>query len=127
VLAISFGEAIWLIIISFLFITYLMMLFTVIIDLFRDRSLGGFAKAIWAVALILFPLITMLVYLVVRGKGMAERSMKEQADAKASFDSYVRDVAGGGAAAELAKAAELRDAGKIDEAEYATLKAKILS
>jgi hypothetical protein len=127
VLAISFGEAIWLIIISFLFITYLMMLFTVIIDLFRDRSLGGLAKAVWAIGLIVFPLVTMLVYLVVRGKGMAERSMKEQADAKASFDTYVRDVAGGGAAAELAKAAELLEAGKINDTEYATLKAKILA
>jgi hypothetical protein len=127
VLAISFGEAIWLIIISFLFITYLMMLFTVVIDLFRDRSLGGFAKALWAIALIVLPLLTMLAYLIFRGQGMAERSMKEQAEAKQSVDAYIRDVAGGGAAAELSKAAELLDSGKINQTEYDALKAKILA
>ena len=126
-LAISFGEALWLIIISFLFIAYLMMLFSVIVDLFRDAELGGVAKAIWAVLLIFFPLITLLAYLIMRGKGMAERQMKEQVQAKERFDSYVRDVAGGGAADELAKAADLRDRGKISDDEYAALKAKILA
>lgn len=126
-LAVSFGQAIWLIIVSFLFIAYLMMLFSVVIDLFRDRELGGVAKALWAVALIAFPLITMLAYLIVRGDGMAKRSVNEQRRAQESFDTYVREVAGGGSASELAKAAELLDAGKIDAEEYALLKRKILA
>lgn len=125
--AVSFGQALWLIVVSFLFITYLMMLFSVVIDLFRDRELGGVAKAIWAVLLILFPLVTMLVYLIVRGKGMAERSMKEQQAAQQSVESYIRDVAGGGAASELARAADLKASGAITEAEYEALKAKILA
>jgi ABC-type multidrug transport system fused ATPase/permease subunit len=127
VLAISFGEALWLVVISFLFITYLMMLFSVIIDLFRDRELGGFAKAIWAIALIVFPLVTMLVYLIARGKGMAERSMQQQQAAKQEVDTYIREVAGGGAASELARASELRDKGALSEEEYAQLKARILA
>lgn len=126
-LAISFGEALWLIIVSFLFITYLMMLFSVIVDLFRDRELSGALKAVWAIALIFFPLVTMLIYLVVRGKGMAERQMKQNADAQAAVDTYIRQVAGSDPAASLATAAQLRDEGKIDDAEFAALKAKILS
>lgn len=126
-LAVSFGQAIWLIIVSFLFIAYLMMLFSVVIDLFRDRELGGVAKALWAVALIALPLITMLAYLIVRGDGMAKRAVNEQRQAQDSFDTYVREVAGGGSASELAKAAELLDAGKIDAEEYALLKRKILA
>jgi hypothetical protein len=126
-LATSFGEILWLLIISMLFIAYLMMLFSVIADLFRDRELGGFAKAIWAVALIAFPLITMLVYLIVRGNGMAKRSIAQQQAAQESFDSYVRDVAGGGAAQELEKAAALLDTGKISQEEYDRLKTKILA
>jgi type VI protein secretion system component VasK len=127
VFAISFGEALWLIVVSFLFIAYLMMLFSVIADLFRDADLGGVAKAVWAVLLIFLPLITLLAYLIMRGKGMAERQMKEQVQAKEHFDSYVRDVAGNGAADELAKAADLRDQGKISDDEYTALKAKILA
>lgn len=126
-LAISFGEALWLIIVSFLFITYLMMLFSVIVDLFRDRELSGALKAVWAIALIFFPLITMLIYLVVRGKGMAERQMKQNADAQAAVDTYIRQVAGSDPATSLATAAQLRDQGTISDEEFAALKAKILA
>jgi hypothetical protein len=126
-LAASFGEILWLLVISVLFIAYLMMLFSVVIDLFRDHELGGLPKAIWAVALIIFPLVTMLVYLIARGDGMAKRSIAQQQAAQESFDTYIRDVAGGGAAQELEKAAALLDAGKLDQEEYERLKAKILA
>lgn len=126
-LAISFGEAIWLVIVSFLFISYLMMLFSVIVDLFRDRELSGVLKALWAIALIVFPLLTLLVYLVVRGKGMAERSIAQQQAAQQQVDSYIREVAGGGAASELKHAADLKASGAITDAEYEVLKAKILA
>lgn len=125
-LAVSFGEALWLIIVSFLFIAYLMMLFSVIVDLFRDRELGGVAKALWAVALIFFPLVTLLVYLVARGRGMAERTLAQQTEAQTAFDSYVRDVAGSDPATSLATASQLHDQGKISDDEYAKLKAKII-
>lgn len=125
--AVSFGEALWLIIVSFLFIAYLMMLFSVIIDLFRDRELGGVAKAIWAVLLIFFPLVTMLIYLIVRGRGMAERSIQQATQDKAAFDSYVREVAAVDPATSLATASQLHEEGKITAEEYTALKAKILS
>jgi predicted PurR-regulated permease PerM len=126
-IAFSFWDAIWLIFISFLFISVLMMLFSVIVDLFRDDSLSGVAKAIWVIVLIFFPLIGLLAYVIVRGKGMTQRSIKDQREAQQSFDSYVRDVAGGGAASELEKANTLHAAGKLTDQEFAQLKAKILS
>ena len=125
--AFSFWEAIWLIFVTFLFITVLMMLFSVIVDLFRDDSLSGWGKAAWIVFLIILPLIGLLIYVIARGKGMADRSAREQAEAKQSFDSYVRDVAGGGAASELEKANALHAAGKLSDEEFAQLKAKILA
>lgn len=126
-LAFSIWNALWVVIVTFLFVSVLMVLFSIISDLFRDRELGGFAKAIWIIVLIIFPLIGSLIYLIARGKGMAERSIKDQQQAQEAFDSYVRDVAGGGAASELEKASALHAAGKLSDAEYAALKSKILA
>ena len=125
-LAFSLWNAIWIVFVAFVFISVLMMMFSVITDIFRDDQLGGFAKAAWLLALVLFTLVTLLVYVIARGDGMMQRSAKQQVEAKESFDAYVRDVAGGGAASELEKAAALHAAGKLDDAEYAALKAKIL-
>ncbi|MCB0967588.1 MAG: SHOCT domain-containing protein [Ilumatobacter sp.] len=126
-LAFSLWNAIWIVFVAFVFISVLMMMFSVITDIFRDDQLGGFAKAAWLLALVLFTLVTLLVYVIARGDGMMKRSAKQQVEAKESFDAYVRDVAGGGAASELEKAAALHAAGKLDDAEYAALKSKILS
>lgn len=126
-IAYSFWDAIWLIFISFLFITVLMMLFSVIVDLFRDDSLSGWGKALWVIVLVLLPFIGLLAYVIARGKGMTERSIKDQREAQQSLDSYVREVAGGGAASELEKANALHTAGKLSDEEFAQLKAKILS
>jgi hypothetical protein len=125
-LAFSIWNAIWLVFVSFVFISVLMIMFSVIIDIFRDQSLSGPKKAAWLLALALFTLLTLLVYVIVRGKGMAERSITEQVEAKESFDAYVREVAGG-PASELEKAAAMHEAGRISDDEYAALKAKILS
>lgn len=125
-LAFSVWNAIWVAFVAFLFITVLMMIFSIVVDIFRDKELSGWGKAAWLFFLVVFTLLTALVYVIVRGKGMAERSMKEQVEAKESFDAYVRDVAGGGAASELEKAASLHAAGRISDDEYASLKAKIL-
>lgn len=125
--AFSIWNALWVVFVTYLFITVLMMMFSVIADIFRDKSLSGGAKAAWLMFLAFFTLLALLAYVVVRGRGMAERSAQQQLEAKESFDSYVKEVAGGGAASELEKAAALHTAGKIDDAEYAALKAKILS
>ena len=126
-LAFSFWNAIWFVIICFLFVTILMMMFEVVVDIFRDRAMSGWAKAGWLLALVLFTLITLVVYVVVRGEGMANRQVQAERDARDEFDTYVRDVAAGGAATELEKAAALHDAGKISDDEYAGLKARILA
>jgi hypothetical protein len=125
-LAFSIWEALWVTFVAFLFISVLMMMFSVIVDIFRDPEMSGFAKAAWLFALVFFSLITLLVYIIVRGNGMAERQAKEKEQAQESFDSYVRDVAGGGAASELEKATALHASGKLSDDEFASLKAKIL-
>lgn len=125
-LALSIWEAIWLVFVIFIFITALMMIFSIVVDIFRDKELSGGAKAAWLIALVFFTLITALIYVIVRGKGMAERQVADQVEAKQQFDDYVRDVAGGGAASELEKAAALHNSGKVSDEEYAALKAKIL-
>ena len=125
-LALSIWEAIWLVFVIFIFITALMMIFSIVVDIFRDKELSGGAKAAWLIALVFFTLITALIYVIVRGKGMAERQVADQVEAKQQFDDYVRDVAGGGAASELEKAAALHNSSKVSDEEYAALKAKIL-
>jgi hypothetical protein len=126
-LAVSFWQAIWLVFVSFMFIAYLMVLFSILVDLFGDHETGGFAKAIWVVALLFLPVLTALVYLIARGGGMAKRTAARQAAAQQEVDTYIRDVAGGGVASELSRAAELHDKGKISDAEYAALKSKIMA
>ena len=126
-LAFSIWNAIWLVLVTYLFVVVLMMLFSVIVDLFRDHELSAFAKVIWVVVLVLLPLLGLLVYVIARGPGMAQRSLREQDEAKQSFDAYVRDVAGGGAASELEKASAMHAAGRLSDDEYAALKAKILA
>ena len=126
-LAFSIWNALWVVFITFLFINILMMMVAVVIDLFRDKELSGFAKVVWILVLVFLPLIGLLIYMIARGNGMAEREAAKQAEAKESFDTYVRDVAGGGAASELEKAAAMRDSGKISDEEFAALKQRILS
>ncbi len=126
-LAFSFWNAIWFVIICFVFVTILMMMFEVVVDIFRDRELSGWAKAGWLLALVLFTLIALIAYVLVRGEGMANRQVQAERDARDVFDAYVRDVAGGGAASELEKAAALHTEGKISDDEYAALKARILA
>ncbi|HSJ91155.1 MAG TPA: SHOCT domain-containing protein [Ilumatobacter sp.] len=125
-LAFSVWEAIWVVFVSFVFISVLIMIFSIVADIFRDDQLSGWAKAAWLFFLVVFTLLTALVYVVVRGDGMAKRSARQQVEAKQSFDAYVREVAGGGAATELERAAAMHEAGKISDEEYARLKAKIL-
>lgn len=125
----SFWDIVWFIIISFAFVAYLMVMFSIIGDLFRDRSVSGGMKAVWIVLLIFFPLVTSLVYLIARGGGMAERQAAQVEAIRAAQEGYIRNVAGGAPspADQIAKAKELLDAGTITAAEYETLKAKALA
>ena len=123
---ISFLGFIWLIFISYLFVMYIMMLISIVSDLFSDKETGGLKKAIWALALLVFPLVSMLVYLITRGDGMAKRAMARQAAAKDAADDYIRTVAGG-PAGEIEKAKGLLDSGAITQQEFDALKAKLLA
>ncbi len=124
----SFWDVVWFIFISFAFIAYLMVMFSIITDLFRDRDTSGGVKAVWIVALIFLPLITSLVYLVARGRGMAERANRDAQAMKQAQDAYIRDVAGrAGPADQIAQAKAMLDQGVISQPEYDRLKEKALA
>jgi hypothetical protein len=124
---VSFWDIIWFIIISFAFIAYLMILFSIFADLFTDRKTSGWVKALWVIALLIFPLLSALVYLIVRGGSMAERSAERASANKEATDEYIRSVSSTSAAGEITQAKMLLDSGAITQQEFDALKAKALS
>ena len=123
----NFWDLMWLIVSTFIFVGYLFVLFQVVVDVFRDATLGGFAKAIWLIGLVLLPLVTAVVYVIARGRGMTERQQAAAQRAKSDTDAYIRQVAGKSPADEIAAAKALLDAGTITQEEFAKLKAKALA
>ena len=125
----DFWSYFWLLVWSFFFVAYLIILFQIILDLFRDRELGGVAKALWLIALLFVPLLTALVYLIVRGRGMAERHLASARQMQSETDQYIKSVAGTAAspADQIASAKSLLDSGAISQAEFDQLKAKALA
>ncbi|MFF0457320.1 SHOCT domain-containing protein [Nocardia africana] len=122
----TFWDYVWYTILVFAFVAYLIILFQILTDLFRDHTTSGVAKAAWVICLVIFPYITALVYLVARGKGMAVRSERAHAEAKQAADDYIRQVAGKSPAEQIADAKALYDAGTIDATEFDQLKAHAL-
>lgn len=113
-----------------LLVAWIWLLISIISDIFRDRELGGGAKALWSIFIILLPWLGVLVYLIARGSSMHERQQQAAAAQEASFRSYVQNAAGGSrksVADELRELAELRDSGAISAEDYAQAKAKVLS
>jgi hypothetical protein len=123
----SFWDIIWWFVFVFAFVAYLMALFSIIGDLFRDRKLNGWFKAIWILFLIFVPFLTALVYLIARGKGMAERAAGAAQEAQNATDAYIRQAAGSSPSEEIAKAKALLDSGAITAEDFAALKAKALA
>jgi type VI protein secretion system component VasK len=124
----DFGDFFWLLIWSFFLVCYLMILFQIIGDLFRDKELSGWWKALWIVALIVVPFLSALIYLIARGRGMAERQAGEVRRAQAATDSYIQQVAGrDNPADQIATAKGLLDSGTISPAEFEQLKATALA
>jgi hypothetical protein len=124
------GQVFWSLIWFFLFFAYIWILITILMDLFRDHEMSGVAKAIWIIALLFVPLITMLVYLIVRGGGMGERAMKQAQRQQQAMNDYIRATAAGGGntpADQIAQAQKLLDAGTINQDEFNALKAKALA
>lgn len=125
----TFGEFLLGLLVIFFMIVFFMILFSILIDLFRSHDLSGWAKAGWVILIVILPFLGMLIYLIARGQGMTERSIKQAERQQKQFDQYVQDVAGsgGGPSQQIAHAKELLDNGTITEDEYAELKRKALS
>jgi hypothetical protein len=122
----SLWDTIWWFFWAFAFIAYLFVLFGIITDLFRDRSLNGWLKAVWLIFLLFLPFLTSLVYLIARGRGMAERSHAASQAMRMDTESYIRGVAGTSPSEEIAKAKELLDSGAINQQEFEQVKARAL-
>ena len=122
----NFWDIIWWVFTVTVLFAYLFTLFAVISDLFRDRGLSGWAKAVWIIFLVLFPFLTVLVYLIARGKGMNERAMRESQEVKNSTEEYIRRVASS-PSDEITKAKDLLDRGVITPEEFETIKGRALS
>ncbi|WP_226533555.1 SHOCT domain-containing protein [Microbacterium paraoxydans] len=126
----SFWDIIWWFLTIFVFVSYLFVLVAIIGDLFRDHKLNGWWKAVWVIFLLFFPIVTALVYLIARGRGMGERSAAQAQRIQDAQSEYIKSVAGGtatSAADEIAKARALHESGAITQEEYDALKAKALS
>lgn len=125
---ITLTDVLWSMVAFFFFFIWIMILFQVFGDLFRDPNESGVSKVLWVLFVIIAPFLGVLIYLIVRGKGMAERQMQAAADAQKEFNSYVQSVAGSGSPTDqIAQAKQLLDSGAIDQAEFDRLKAKALS
>ncbi len=123
----SFWEFLWFIFVTWAFVAYLMVMFRIIGDIFRDRDMSGWIKALWCLALIFLPFITALVYLGTRGRAMAERSAEDAAMRRQQQDAHIREVAGRTTPADqIAQAHAMLDAGAISQSEYDALKTKAL-
>ena len=109
-------------------VAFFVVLFRVIGDLFRDRELGGVAKTIWFIVVILFPFLGVLTHLIARGKGMAKRDVAAMQAAHDAQVEYTRGLMGeAGTAGEIKAAKELLDAGTISQAEFDAITAKALA
>lgn len=123
----DFWDIIWWFVWAFAFIAYLFALFAIIGDLFRDRALSGWWKAVWLIFLIVLPFLTALVYLIARGSGMAQRSARAASTSREAGEAYIRDVAGSTPAHQIAQAKSLLDQGALTQAEFDSLKSHALA
>lgn len=121
-----FLDIFWTMLIFFMWVIWVWILVTVLMDLFRRHDIGGWAKAAWTLFVIVLPYLGVFIYLITQGGRMAERQSAELQANRAQFDDYVRDVASTGPSDQIAKGKELLDSGAIDQAEFELLKRKAL-
>ena len=119
----------WSMLWFFLFIVWIWLLIVIFADIFRSHDIGGFAKALWVIFIIILPFLGVFVYLLARGGKMHERAAQEAAQQQASFDDYVRQTAGSGGdtASQLQKLADLKSQGVITDSEFEAQKSKLLA
>ena len=123
----GFFQVLWSIFVIFLFVYLFWAIIAVATDVFRSRDMSGFGKAAWIFFIILVPWLGVLIYLLVRGDGMSERSAEDYALLEHRRRAYIQEVAGSSTADELSKLADLRDKGVITDAEFGAQKAKLLA
>jgi len=121
-----FLDVFWTMFIFFLFFIWIMILFRVFGDIFRRHDIGGGAKTLWVIFVIILPFLGVLIYLLTQNEGMTHRAMERAQEQQGEMDSYVRSVAGG-AAGEIERAKSLLDSGAITQAEFDAIKAKALA
>jgi hypothetical protein len=118
----------WTMLEFFAFFIWIWLLVVVFADIFRSRDMGGFAKALWVIFVIIVPILGVLIYLIARGGSMHQRAEERAQQQEQAFRGYVQDAAAGtGNADQLAKLADLKDKGVLTDAEFETEKTKILS
>jgi hypothetical protein len=123
-----FLDIFWTMLIFFMWVIWIWILVTVLMDLFRRHDISGWGKAAWTLFVVVLPFLGVFMYLVTQGTQMAERRASEVQATQASFDQYVKSVAtNGGATDQIARAKELLDSGAIDQAEFEQLKRKALA
>ena len=126
----AFGQFLYSLIVIFFMIIYFMILFNIIFDIFRSHDMGGFAKALWLIFILFIPLISMLVYVIVRGPGMAKRSQEMAKEAQQQQLEYAKQLVnqdGATTVDQIANAQKLLDSGAITQAEFDQIKAKALA
>jgi hypothetical protein len=123
----SFGDFLWLLVWAFVFGCYLVVLFQVVVDLFRDQDLSGWWKAIWIIFLIIVPFLSVLIYVIARGRGMAERHLAAKGGRQ--DEPYVPPpiISMSNPADQIGSAQKLLDQGAITQAEFDQLKQKALA
>ncbi len=105
-----------------------MLIFTIFTDIIRNHDMSGWGKALWTILIIFFPFLGVFVYLIVNGSKMGERQLAAAKQQEAMMQDYIRTTAAGTSDADqLAKLADLHNSGKLDDAEYAAAKAKIIN
>ena len=114
----------------FLFIIWIWLLIMVFVDIFRSHDMGGLAKALWVIFVIILPFLGVFVYLIARGAKMHERAAQQAAEQQKAFDAYVKQAAGTSSddvADQLSKLADLKAKGVITDAEFEAQKSKLLA
>jgi hypothetical protein len=124
---ISFGELLLIVAEVFFFVIWIWILITILTDLFRDHETKGWHKAVWVLFLVFIPFLTALIYLIAKGGGMRDRTIKAQAEAKQHMDAYIREQAGSSPADELHKLNDLKEKGAISAEEFDQAKSKLLA
>lgn len=122
------GQVLWSIFWFFLFFLWIMLVFNIFADIIRSDDLSGVAKAVWTAFVIFLPYLGVFMYLISHGDSMTRRRVQDAEDQEAAVQQYIRSAAGGLSTPEqLTSLADLHAAGKLDDAEYAQVKQRIIS